>query len=305
MPAKCGYEKRGCSLTAMPSNGAGEEKSSRSSTWSAWFRDNHDLVNAAATAIGTVIAAVGVIIATSAFVSQREQNRLVQEQLASQEKQNRDQRDQFLRGRQTELAKIVFDSEMHSTMRGFAVRELISLELRSFGKNGHDEDNAERRWDEASKERDERLRKQGLRKAAQWRCEEFYDTGGGSGHTERRMLDLRNADLSKVDLSNTQILCVDFSGADLSGADLTDVYFSNVILDGVKLEGAVLNSMSVHWALLDPNDSPNTATEVARIFEESYSRHLAVPCLARRGYRDPTKAQLRNDCNLASQPSSR
>jgi hypothetical protein len=253
-------------------------KPSRREAWGRWVRANHAVVSSVATAVSALIAAVAIVVAGLSLLGQGETNRLVQQQLRDQANEADEQRARFVSNRGTELARIVFDTGSTPALKSYALKELLGLDHRIFGKNGYEEDDAKQRWAKAAQDPDPTSREQRLIAAARWRCEEHHDTGGGSGNTVRRMVDLRGAKLAGVDLSDTHVTCANLSGADLSGADLQWTHFSSVVMDDVDLSGADLEHAAMFWTYLraaDPSEE-----ELAAI-NGIYGEHIAINCIVR------------------------
>ncbi|MBC2807034.1 pentapeptide repeat-containing protein [Rhizobium ruizarguesonis] len=247
-----------------------------------WGYRNHAVLNSAAAGLSAFAALVGITIAVITAVSQHQTNILVQKQLSQQSDASEGQLDQFKATRETDLAKIVLDPSVSASLKSYALKELLHVRRRAFGKTGVESNEAEIHWREAAQIADLAQRKKSLIEMARWECEQYSDTGGGTGTTKRRMLDLRNADLKNVDLSDEHIECVDMSGADLRGALLNSADFGNVILNEVSLDGAEIENTTFYWSVLDVADPlPQRKALIARI-NKLFGQHWAVTCSEKR-----------------------
>lgn len=243
-----------------------------------WIKRHHETVSALATTASAVVAIIAIGFSGIAVWLQFSQNAVVQDQLDQQSRQAEEQAEQFLRVRSTDLARIVFDPIAHASLRTYAVRELISSDSRAFRKTGYEEDAAKANWTEAAQQDSHQTQLAAFLDVSIWRCEKYWDTGGGSGNTERRVLNLRNANLADTDLSHLNISCVDFSGSDLTGANLSKTTLSNVLLNNVRMKGARLRGASIFWTVINPSESEETDREVAAQIGNAFGMFVAIPC---------------------------
>jgi uncharacterized protein YjbI with pentapeptide repeats len=259
----------------------------------AWVRDNNAFVNACATTLSTIVAAMAVWLSLAALNTQRTALTTQREQNAILQIQIDEQRAQYESSRASDLAKAVFDPTSNKTLRSFALRELFVIHNAQLNRLGllkrivdserdlEAQNNSEvtEAWKQIGGEINENMDEKKriemalrLSRIALRECQ--IPSDNDSAPPSFKILDLREANLVEVDLSNISVYCVNFTKANLTGATVGNSHISHALFNGAFLHSAKFVQSTISWTIFDPSDLQSDDEP----FGWTFGKFTLIPC---------------------------